>query len=337
MEVDWDLHAVVRGYTNLTSSSSSSTTTSTTTLATSSTHSYNNNNNNNFFSIYPTEQTSQVFSLSNPFETKSSIEELHELCKPFFFKSSSSSQPLSSGSFSYSSPSPKSPHIQPKQLLVNNKLHHHAASAITPRSKRRKIQHKKVCEVQAEKLSSDIWAWRKYGQKPIKGSPYPRGYYRCSSSKGCLARKQVERNKSDPSMFIVTYTGEHSHPAPTHRNSLAGSTRQKPLSPQTVTAEDSSQQPFTKQVSSSTSEAEEEDVTTLLSVKSESKEDLEEMMNDDEEENEFELSDMVVTDDFFEGLDELTGFAGKTVASSGGDCFGDPFAASIALPACGGQ
>lgn len=279
MEVDWDLHAVVRGYTNLTSSStsssSSSTITSTTTLATSSTPSSTSYSNNNFFSIYPKEQTSQVFSLSNPFETKSSIEELHELCKPFFFKSSSSSQPLSSGSFSYSSPSPKSPHIQiqPKHLLVNNKLHHHAASAITPRSKRRKIQHKKVCEVPAEKLSSDIWAWRKYGQKPIKGSPHPRGYYRCSSSKGCIARKQVERKKSDPSMFLVTYTGEHNHPAPTHRNSLAGSTRQKPLSPQTVTAEDTSQQPFTKQVSSSTSEAEEEDVTTLLSVKSESKED----------------------------------------------------------------
>lgn len=42
----------------------------------------------------------------------------------------------------------------------------------------RKIQHKKVCEVQAEKLSSDIWAWRKYGQKPIKGSPYPRSVFK---------------------------------------------------------------------------------------------------------------------------------------------------------------
>lgn len=28
-------------------------------------------------------------------------------------------------------------------------------------------------------------------------------------------------------MFVITYTGEHNHPLPTHRNSLAGSTRQK--------------------------------------------------------------------------------------------------------------
>nr|GFC67060.1 WRKY transcription factor 22-like [Tanacetum cinerariifolium] len=32
---------------------------------------------------------------------------------------------------------------------------------------------KRVCQVPAEGLSSDVWSWRKYGQKPIKGSPYP--------------------------------------------------------------------------------------------------------------------------------------------------------------------
>ncbi|XP_031503801.1 probable WRKY transcription factor 65 [Nymphaea colorata] len=61
---------------------------------------------------------------------------------------------------------------------------------------------------------SDSWAWRKYGQKPIKGSPYPRGYYRCSSSKGCPARKQVERSRLDPTMLLITYACEHNHPLP---------------------------------------------------------------------------------------------------------------------------
>ncbi|KAJ6853929.1 putative WRKY transcription factor 65 [Iris pallida] len=94
---------------------------------------------------------------------------------------------------------------------------------------------------------SDSWAWRKYGQKPIKGSPYPRcrkmkidrahiivqylgiyiyffevvpiffscrGYYRCSSLKGCPARKQVERSRVDPGMLVVTYSAEHNHSWP---------------------------------------------------------------------------------------------------------------------------
>ncbi|KAL3739857.1 hypothetical protein ACJRO7_021173 [Eucalyptus globulus] len=65
---------------------------------------------------------------------------------------------------------------------------------------------------------SDSWAWRKYGQKPIKGSPYPRGYYRCSSSKGCPARKQVERSREDPTMLLITYSCEHNHPWPAAKN-----------------------------------------------------------------------------------------------------------------------
>ncbi|XP_039043044.1 probable WRKY transcription factor 65 [Hibiscus syriacus] len=61
---------------------------------------------------------------------------------------------------------------------------------------------------------SDSWCWRKYGQKPIKGSPYPRGYYKCSTSKACSAKKQVERCKTDASMLIITYTSTHNHPGP---------------------------------------------------------------------------------------------------------------------------
>ncbi|XAR70249.1 hypothetical protein NMG60_11027038 [Bertholletia excelsa] len=95
-------------------------------------------------------------------------------------------------------------------------------------------QHKRVVlQVAAESLSSDMWAWRKYGQKPIKGSPYPRSYYRCSSSRGCLARKQVERSRLDPGTFVVTYTAEHCHSQPTRRNSLAGTTRHKFSPPKT--------------------------------------------------------------------------------------------------------
>ncbi|PSS19225.1 WRKY transcription factor 14 [Actinidia chinensis var. chinensis] len=125
-----------------------------------------------------------------------------------------------------------------KSCLVENS----GVQISSPRNtgiKRRKSQAKKVVCIPApapansrpstgEVVPSDLWAWRKYGQKPIKGSPYPRGYYRCSSSKGCSARKQVERSRTDPNMLVITYTSEHNHPWPTQRNALAGSTRSQP-------------------------------------------------------------------------------------------------------------
>ncbi|KAL6610703.1 hypothetical protein ACP70R_040672 [Stipagrostis hirtigluma subsp. patula] len=81
-------------------------------------------------------------------------------------------------------------------------------------------------------VSTDLWAWRKYGQKPIKGSPYPRGYYKCSSLKACMARKLVERSPEKPGVLVVTYIAEHCHAVPTMLGSLAGTTtRQMPASP----------------------------------------------------------------------------------------------------------
>ncbi|XP_038997374.1 WRKY transcription factor WRKY51-like [Hibiscus syriacus] len=79
--------------------------------------------------------------------------------------------------------------------------------------KRRKPRINKVIRVPAiSGVTADEYSWRKYGQKPIKGSPYPRGYYKCSSSRGCPAKKQVERDPKDPSMLILIYEGEHFHP-----------------------------------------------------------------------------------------------------------------------------
>lgn len=41
-----------------------------------------------------------------------------------------------------------------------------------------------------------------------------RGYYKCSTVRGCPARKHVERAQDDPKMLIVTYEGEHRHVLP---------------------------------------------------------------------------------------------------------------------------
>ncbi|KAL5231467.1 hypothetical protein ABZP36_030243 [Zizania latifolia] len=100
------------------------------------------------------------------------------------------------------------------------------------RSKKRQLK-KVVCEVPVADggVSTDLWAWRKYGQKPIKGSPYPRGYYKCSSLKACMARKMVERSPEKPGVLVVTYIADHCHAVPTQLNSLAGTTRNKVASP----------------------------------------------------------------------------------------------------------
>ncbi|KAE8735776.1 WRKY DNA-binding protein 70, putative isoform 1 [Hibiscus syriacus] len=57
----------------------------------------------------------------------------------------------------------------------------------------------------------DNYTWRKYGQKEILGSRYPRAYYRCTHQKmyNCPAKKQVQRLDNDFYTFEVTYIGQH--------------------------------------------------------------------------------------------------------------------------------
>ncbi|GMP50562.1 hypothetical protein CsSME_00017130 [Camellia sinensis var. sinensis] len=70
-------------------------------------------------------------------------------------------------------------------------------------------------------IIGDGFRWRKYGQKVVKGNPYPRSYYRCTNLK-CNVRKHVERALDDPTAFLTTYEGRHNHGMPVkNTNSVA--------------------------------------------------------------------------------------------------------------------
>nr|QWQ79556.1 WRKY transcription factor protein 38 [Zanthoxylum armatum] len=158
---------------------------------------------------------------------------------------------------------------------------------------RKNQQQRVVQKVTADGLACDKWAWRKYGQKPIKGSPYPRSYYRCSSSKGCLARKQVERSSTDPGIFIITYSAEHNHTHPTRRSSLAGSIRNKA----SMTRDPAKEEPLEP-----TGEIETPLVTAIEDefVHQENKN-----VFEDGEGTELVMPDMIFSDELFPSLEDL--------------------------------
>ncbi|GLJ45730.1 hypothetical protein SUGI_0962380 [Cryptomeria japonica] len=64
----------------------------------------------------------------------------------------------------------------------------------------------------AEKPSEDGYNWRKYGQKHVKGSEYPRSYYKCTHP-NCQMRKKLERSH-DGQITEIIYKGVHDHPKP---------------------------------------------------------------------------------------------------------------------------
>ncbi|KAI3456732.1 hypothetical protein Pfo_013395 [Paulownia fortunei] len=70
--------------------------------------------------------------------------------------------------------------------------------------------------------AEDGYNWRKYGQKHVKGSEFPRSYYKCTHQ-NCPVKKKVERSHEGHITEII-YKGAHNHPKPPpNRRSALGS------------------------------------------------------------------------------------------------------------------
>lgn len=63
-----------------------------------------------------------------------------------------------------------------------------------------------------DKPTDDGYNWRKYGQKQVKGSEFPRSYYKCSYP-NCPVKKKVERSV-DGQVTEIIYKGQHNHKKP---------------------------------------------------------------------------------------------------------------------------
>ncbi|MBA0819832.1 hypothetical protein Gohar_022122 [Gossypium harknessii] len=82
------------------------------------------------------------------------------------------------------------------------------------REKKLEQRHRVAFITKSEiEVMDDGYKWRKYGKKPVKNSPNPRNYYKCSSG-GCNVKKRIERDRDDHSYVITTYEGSHNHYSP---------------------------------------------------------------------------------------------------------------------------
>ncbi|CAK8567762.1 unnamed protein product [Lathyrus sativus] len=81
--------------------------------------------------------------------------------------------------------------------------------------KRRKTDETRTV---VSKTTGDIHSWRKYGQKEILNSQFPRSYFRCTRKhdQGCKATKQVQLIQENPETYQITYIGFHTCNATLH-------------------------------------------------------------------------------------------------------------------------
>ncbi|KAH7677683.1 WRKY domain-containing protein, partial [Dioscorea alata] len=102
--------------------------------------------------------------------------------------------------------------------VIGGKISDEPSSSHRPSSRKRKDSAgARTIRVAAPRIGNteippdDGYTWRKYGQKDILGSKFPRSYYRCTHKNfyGCEAKKKVQRLNEDPYTYEVSYCGEH--------------------------------------------------------------------------------------------------------------------------------
>ncbi|XP_071718728.1 uncharacterized protein [Rutidosis leptorrhynchoides] len=131
-------------------------------------------------------------------------------------------QPSSPNSCSIStSPSHQQLHKPIKQCMKGKKTSLDGEETKT--NKKKKVKEAKFAFMTRSEIDhlDDGYRWRKYGQKAVKNSHFPRSYYKCTSA-SCNVKKRVERCMNDPSYVVTTYEGQHIHIPPSSlRTSLS--------------------------------------------------------------------------------------------------------------------
>ncbi|XP_047339216.1 probable WRKY transcription factor 48 [Impatiens glandulifera] len=124
--------------------------------------------------------------------------------------------PVTPNSPSFSTSSTEAPKPRDEEKEDQHKEENTKSNQLKPKKKNQKRSFEPrfafMTKSEIDHLD-DGYRWRKYGQKAVKNSPYPRSYYRCTTM-SCGVKKRVERSFSDPSTVITTYEGTHMHPCP---------------------------------------------------------------------------------------------------------------------------